>query len=670
MFNKATEFLINHKRIIMPAADFLWLPFALWIAFSMRLGEWYQPVNQEQWWLFIVAPFAAYPIFVYMGIYRARVRFMESKAVWQIAQAMAWSVLVLALVILLVDSWIPRSVIFIYWFTGTAVIGGSRMAVRWLISKLAVVSANQKRVLIYGAGCAGNQLAAALKHDSEILPLGYLDDDLNQSGKEASGLRVYPPEMLGKLIQSKKIDKVLIAIPSATISQRAKIIERLAQFPVKAMILPGLSELAQGKVQINDLREIRVDDCLEREIVPPVPLLLVSCIQGKSVMITGAGGSIGSELCRQILKWTPKRIVLFERSEPALYRIKMELIRMLEKGAPVTLSSSESKSRREVEIVDVLGSVLHQKHLEKVCKTYGIQTIYHAAAYKHVPMVESHPVEAVHNNIMGTYRTAMAALVSGVDTFVMISTDKAVRPTNIMGATKRVGELILQALNVFQSSGIEEGPPQLASSKTKLCMVRFGNVLGSSGSVVPLFQEQIRNGGPITVTHEEIIRYFMTIPEAAQLVIQAGAMARGGDVFVLDMGKPVKIMDLAKRMIQLAGMKIKDEKSDEGDIEIKIVGLRPGEKLYEELLIGDNVTTTSHPKIMRAEEESMPWSEVEKLLQSLELASMEYDYEQIKVLLQMAVKGYVPQPSVVREEQKKVVNIAFDLNKYAEPIVR
>ena len=660
MNNKAMGILVNYKRVIMPMADLLFLPLALWLAFSLRLGELYQPI-EEQWWLFIAAPLVAYPIFVHMGLYRAMVRFMESRAFWQIVQAMSLSVLLLALVILLADLWIPRSTILIYWLTGTAMVGGSRMAMRWIIPRFSNYPNDKKRILIYGAGGAGIQLAAALRHSSEFLPLGFLDDDPKKIGNEIGGLKVHNSEALEKLIPLKRVEEVLIATPSATISQRRNIIDRVSLYPVNARILPGLAELAQGRIRVEDLREIKLEDCLGREIVPPDLIMLASCIRGKSVMVTGAGGSIGSELCRQILKLVPKRIVLFERSESALYEIKKELDAMLAKNVSVSLLPSRYESD-EVEIVDILGSVLHQRHLEKVCKAYGVQTIYHAAAYKHVPMVEYNPVEAVHNNIFGTHRVAMAAMASNVSTFVMISTDKAVRPTNIMGATKRFGELILQGLSVSKPYEIVTGYHQLPTVKTKFCIVRFGNVLGSSGSVVPLFQEQIKKGGPITVTDENIIRYFMTIPEAAQLVLQAGAMARGGDVFVLDMGDPVRIIDLAKRMIQLAGMKLKDAKSPEGDIEIKVIGMRPGEKLYEELLIGNNVTTTEHQKIMRAEEEQISWKEIERLLQSLMNASMNYDCDQIKILLQRAVKGYIPRKMVVGEEQKKVANSDFNLN--------
>lgn len=653
MFNKTIGFLMNHKRVVMPAADFLLLPLALWIAFSMRLGEWYQPTG-DQWWLFMAAPATAFPIFVRLGLYRAVVRFMEYRALLQIVQGVSLSVLLLATVILLSGIWVPRSVILIYWFTCAAAVGGSRMVARWAIARSTVAPDDQKRVLIYGAGGAGVQLAAALRHGTEFVPLGFLDDDPKKVGKEYGGLTVYRPEVLEKLIESERVEEVLVATPSATNSQRRKIVDRLAHFPIGTRILPGVAELAKGIVQVEDLREVKLEDVLGREIVPPDPVLLASCIRGKSVMITGAGGSIGSELCRQVLKLKPTRIVLFERAETALYKIKKELLEMLKKEASVPpLSSVETG--REVEIVDILGSVLHQEHLEKVCKTYDVQAIYHAAAYKHVPMMECHPVEAVYNNIFGSYRAAMAALNSGVSTFVLISSDKAVRPTNVMGATKRFGELILQGLSVSHPYEIGKAVCQLPSSKTKFSMVRFGNVLGSSGSVVPLFQEQIKIGGPITVTHEKIIRYFMTIPEAAQLVIQAGGMARGGDVFVLDMGEPVKIIDLAKRMIRLAGMKLKGEESAEGDIEIKIVGLRPGEKLYEELLIGDNVTSTSHPKIKRAEEELLPWEEVEGLLRSLKVASKDYKFDRIRTLLQRAVKDYMPQ-------QNNVVVLDVDIN--------
>ena len=483
-----------------------------------------------------------------------------------------------------------------------------------------------KNVVIYGAGSAGVQLAAALDHGREFKPVAFIDDDATLHRQKVNGLRIYPLSSLSYLIERHKLAYVLLAIPSATRSRKGEIIALLEPYAVHVMSMPGLSDIAQGKVKVDTLQEVDIADLLGRDSVPPDTLLLSANITGKVVMVTGAGGSIGSELCRQIMQLQPTLLVLFERCEYALYAIEKELQQQCTK-----INSGEN-----LKIISVLGSVTNAGRIERVCKSFAVQTIYHTAAYKHVPMVERNPGESVWNNIFGTLNTAKAAISAGVETFVLISTDKAVRPTNTMGATKRFAELVLQALS------------QDANNKhqTRFTMVRFGNVLDSSGSVVPLFREQIARGGPVTVTDKRVIRYFMTIPEAAQLVIQAGAMGLGGDVFVLDMGEPIRIYDLARRMIHLSGLEVKDEKRPNGEIEINFIGLRPGEKLYEELLIGDKVSDTSHKRIMRAEEQVIPWAELETLLGTLKSATINEDFERVRSVLKYAVTGYAPQCEV------------------------
>jgi FlaA1/EpsC-like NDP-sugar epimerase len=469
--------------------------------------------------------------------------------------------------------------------------------------------------VIYGAGSAGVQLASALVHGGEFKTVAFIDDNPVLHKQKINGIKICPLDSLSYLMEHHHVANVLLAIPSASRVRIREIIELLEPYAVHVLSMPSVSDIAQGRVTFDTLQEVDIADLLGRDPVEPVTALLQANVTNKVVMVTGAGGSIGSELCRQILQLQPRKLVLFEQNEYALYAIEKEL------------------QQRNITVLPVLGSVTNAIRVEKVCQTFGVQTIYHAAAYKHVPMVEKNPAEAVWNNILGTLHTAQAAIDTGVETFVLISTDKAVRPTNTMGATKRFAELILQALSNNADT----------AQKTRFTMVRFGNVLGSSGSVVPLFREQIAKGGPVTVTDKRIIRYFMTIPEASQLVIQAGAMGQGGDVFVLDMGEPIRIVDLAKRMIHLSGLQIKDDTHPDGDIEIQFTGLRAGEKLYEELLIGDNVSKTSHPRIMRAEETMIPWSELELMLHALEQATKNDNFEQMRVVLQQAVAGFKPQ---------------------------
>ena len=619
----------QHKAIILISADIFFIVFALWAALSLRWGELYIPKG-DQWYLFAVAPFIAIPIFIKLGLYRAIIRYIEIKALWTIIQATSLYALVFAFVLFeSAIKVIPRTVPPLNWLLIMLLIGSSRFFARWWLGetyfRLSGIRGSadiyKKNVVIYGAGSAGVQLASALAHGREFKVVAFIDDDKSLHKRKVNGLRIYALSSLGYLIDRYQISDVLLAMPSVKRSRISELIHLLEPYALHVLSMPGLSDIAQGKVTVDALQEVDIADLLGRDCVAPDQSLMEASISGKVVMVTGAGGSIGSELCRQIIQLQPATLILFEVSEFGLYAIEKELLYLLTKINPI----------KPIDIITLLGSVTDANRLEKICTLYKVQTIYHAAAYKHVPMVEKNPGEAVWNNIFGTLKTAQAAINANVELFVLISTDKAVRPTNTMGATKRFAELILQALSLDKKHN------------TRFTMVRFGNVLGSSGSVVPLFREQIARGGPITITDARIIRYFMTIPEASQLVIQAGSLGQGGDVFVLDMGEPIRILDLAKRMIHLSGLEIKDDAHPEGEIAISYTGLRPGEKLYEELLIGDNVSDTLHPRIMRAEELIIPWEELEKLLDSLAKATTNDDYEQVRSILMNAVSGFAPQ---------------------------
>ena len=512
----------------------------------------------------------------------------------------------------------PIRVGVVFWAFSLILVVGGRLGARMFLSRR---NANREAVIIYGAGSGGAQLVSALVSGDDYLPVAIVDDKTELHGKRIHGLRVHSPERLEQLVTERGATGVLLAIPSASRRHRRQVLQRLSEFPVHVQTMPAIRDIVSGKARLDDIRDVDVEDLLGRNPVPPNPELMDACIKGKVVMVTGAGGSIGSELCYQILKLAPKRLVLFELSESALYSIERKIRR------------HAKKKGIDCDIVALLGSVHHEHRVREVIKTFGVKTVYHAAAYKHVPIVEHNVFEGIHNNVFGTLYAARAAIDGGAESFVLISTDKAVNPSNVMGATKRFAELILQALN-SKSNG------------TKFSMVRFGNVLESSGSVVPLFKEQIRKGGPVTVTHRDIIRYFMTIPEAAQLVIQAGSMATGGDVFVLDMGEPVRILDLAHRMINLMGMTVRDAEHPDGDIEIQFVGLRPAEKLYEELLIGSNVAGTGHPRIMRADEDCLTAETLSNLLDELRQASQDLDYEKARTVLLTAVKEYDPKNGI------------------------
>lgn len=612
------------KRILVASLDVGLLWFSLWAAYSLWYGGFYQPLI-GQLWLFAIAPMLAVPVFAHFGLYRAVIRYLGEQALLAVTRAVAISTLAWAALVwisgLAGGTHIPLSVVLNYWVLATVTIVGSRLLVREFIWRPVRNRFKGNNVLVYGAGEAGVQLVKALWHTQELFPIAFIDDDARMHDREVAGLNVFPLSRLGEVIERYGIKEILLALPSASRARRSEIIGRLQKHHVHARVLPSVSEIAQGKISIRDLREVEVEDLLGRDSVPPDATLLNRNIRGKSVLVTGAGGSIGAELCRQLVRLQPKRLILLDSSEYALYQIDRQL--------------REARWDSAVKINPVLGSVLNTGLVEHLLSEHEVQTVYHAAAYKHVPLMESNEFEGVTNNVFGTLAMAEASMRHGVETFVLISTDKAVRPANMMGASKRLAELILQALHDRMQLVLSEGEKVIPV----FCMVRFGNVLDSSGSVIPLFREQIRNGGPVTVTHPNVTRYFMSIPEAAQLVLQAGALAKGGDVFVLDMGEPVRILDLARQMIRLSGLEVLDEEHPEGDIRIEFNGLRAGEKLYEELLIGNNPIGTSHPKIMRAEEEMMSWPQVQVLLDGIRAATGEFDVDQLRSMVMDAASG-------------------------------
>jgi len=595
--------------------DAVFILTSFWAAMFIRLDSLSSVYNADNWLLVsLVIPVSVF-IFVKLGLYRAVLRYVGINALGAVVGGITASCFTLIGLSFFLSIPIPRTVPIIFVSFSILLVGGSRIIVRALVSK---VSASKRRpVIIYGAGSAGRQLATALRHGPEYRVVAFVDDDRTKQGSQIEGHLVHAVDDLESIIRHENVEKVLLALPSTSRARRNRILQKLEVYSVKVQTIPGMADVVAGAVNVDQVKDVDVEDLLGRDPVSPKKALLHADIKEKVVMVTGAGGSIGSELCRQIVRNGPTKLVLFELSEFALYSIEKELSQYVEeRSLPIS-------------VIPIMGSVQKQNRLETVMSAFGVQTVYHAAAYKHVPLVEHNVVEGVRNNIFGTLYTAQAAIKTKVETFVLVSTDKAVRPTNVMGTTKRMSELVLQALADTQSD-------------TRFCMVRFGNVLGSSGSVVPLFRKQIRKGGPVTLTHQDITRYFMTIPEAAQLVIQAGAMGMGGDVFVLDMGDPVKIKDLATKMIHLSGFTVKDEKEPEGDIEIKCTGLRPGEKLYEELLIGDNVEGTTHERIMTAHESKLDWRELEVILNSLDKACHNFEHERIRDILLKAPTGFAP----------------------------
>ncbi len=625
------------KRSIALGADALVCAITVWVAFNLRLESWTE-WSPAHFTAFVGSVAFALPLFIVFGLYRAIFRYAGLPALMTVLKAVTLYAVIYCFAFSVVGvPGVPRTVGILQPLLLLMGVTLSRAFVRyWLgdIYQSIVGKEDSPRVMIYGAGSAGRQLAAALKTSPELVVVGLLDDDARLHKQVLNGLKIYNPTNLLALVAKLRVTQVFLAIPSVSRARRNEILELVRAANVQVRTLPGVLELAQGKVQVSDLKELDIEDLLGRDTVPPNPLMLAKNITGKVVMVTGAGGSIGSELCRQIVKAGPAVLLLVELTEFALYAIEQELQSVVldEQGGDV----------RSVRLVPLLANVRDARRMDEILRTWKPHTVYHAAAYKHVPMVEHNPAEGVKNNVLGTLNTAQLAAVHGVKDFVLISTDKAVRPTNVMGTSKRLAEMVLQA-----QAAVMQGQVQGQGSKTRFSMVRFGNVLGSSGSVVPLFRKQIKDGGPITLTDERITRYFMTIPEAAQLVIQAGAMASGGDVFVLDMGEPVKIIDLAKRMVELSGLALKDEVNPNGDIEIAVTGLRPGEKLYEELLIGDNPLPTSHPRIMKAHEDFLPWDELRAKLGSLRLALDANDVPLIRALLKDLVPGYQPDGEVV-----------------------
>lgn len=640
----------RYKRLLQVTTDVLLVWGALWLAFVVRLGseELVHPFGGHAW-LFAVAPLLSIPLFIRFGMYRAVMRYFGNDALITIVKAVTLSALLLALVVYWyrdAPEVVPRSLVFNYWWLSLVLIGGLRLVMRqyfmgdWFTAAQQVPFVNADnglpKVAVYGAGAAGNQLVAALRMGRAMRPVAFIDDDDSIATRVIAGLQVYKPKHIQQMIDETGAQEILLAIPSSSRARRREVLEFLEPFPLHVRSVPGFMDLASGRVKVDDIQEVDIADLLGRDAVAPQQALFERCIRGQVVMVTGAGGSIGSELCRQILSRGPTTLLLFEHSEYNLYSIQTELENRIQcESLPLKL-------------VPILGSIRNPGRLLDVMRTWGVKTVYHAAAYKHVPIVEHNVAEGVLNNVLGTLQTAQSAVQAGVEHFVLISTDKAVRPTNVMGSTKRLAEMTLQALSC------EPAPLLLGEkftvhqvNKTRFTMVRFGNVLGSSGSVIPLFREQIKRGGPVTVTHPNITRYFMTIPEAAQLVIQAGSMGQGGDVFVLDMGQPVKIAELAEKMVHLSGLTVRSRQNPHGDIAIEFTGLRPGEKLYEELLIGDNVSPTEHPMIMRANEEHLSWEAFKSVLSALLEAVEQDDYVRVRELLRDTVSGYTPECEIV-----------------------
>jgi len=611
------------KRALALLVDSCFCILTIWLAYCFRLNEW-TVLTGVQWLPVFVSLCMALPIFIVMGMYRAIFRYAGLAAFIAVLKAIAiYGVAFMTIFTALSVPGVPRTVGILQPFLLLIGIGLSRLGIRYWLGDAYQRILNKNtvaKVLIYGAGSAGRQLAGALTNSAELNVVGYLDDDPRLKGGIMGGLPIYDPSDLPVLAETLGVHNVLLALPSASRQRRNEILEHIRTARVNVRTLPDLTALAQGRIAVSDIRELEIEDLLGREAVAPRQALLDKAMRNKVVMVTGAGGSIGGELCRQILRNNPSSLILVDQNEFALYNIHAELQKL-----------AELYKHENLQIVPILCSVRDQDRIEHIMQSWRPQTLYHAAAYKHVPLVEHNAVEGIKNNVMGTLVTARAANKNGVSNFVLISTDKAVRPTNVMGASKRLAEMVLQAL------AAESTTDRL---QTNFSMVRFGNVLGSSGSVVPLFRQQIKEGGPVTLTHPDITRYFMTISEASQLVIQAGAMAEGGDVFLLDMGEPVRIADLARKMVELSGLTVRDEDNAEGDIELSVTGLRPGEKLYEELLIGDNPETTEHPRIMKAREDFLFWPELSKKLTSLNVVLDRNDMTAARSMLAELVSGY------------------------------
>jgi len=624
-FDLATSMLTlsrTIKRLIVVLVDICICVLTVWIAFYLRLGE-FIPFSRLPFLSVGLSIFIALPIFIFSGLYRAIFRYSGYSALSSVIWAVAIYTIIYSTIFTVMGvPNVPRTIGIIQPGLLLFFIGASRVfAHLWLSEQYRNITKSvvRSRMLIYGAGATGRQLVAAMLLSKEIQIAGFLDDDNRLHGHVLNGLKIYNPAHLDDLVPALKVSDVLLAMPNISRKRRSKILDGIRKVPVAVRAMPSMTDIAQGKIGVSDLRELDIYDLLGREPVAPNDALLAKDIRSKVIMVTGAGGSIGSELCRQIINVSPRALLLIDHSEFALYKIHEEL---------------KSKHLGDITLVPMLASVHDLERMREIMVTWNPNTIYHSAAYKHVPLVEHNVTEGMKNNVLGTLRTAQAAAETGVSSFVLISTDKAVRPTNIMGASKRLAEMILQALAT-------------ETSATKFSMVRFGNVLGSSGSVVPKFRQQIQTGGPITVTDPRIVRYFMTIREASQLVIQAGAMAQGGDVFVLDMGEPIKIIELARRMVELSGLSVKDNSNSDGDIEVKTTGLRPGEKLYEELLIGNNTEATLHPKIIKADENFIPWRDLQDHLSAIERALRSNDVNLLREIIEELVTDFKPDDEIV-----------------------
>ncbi|MFP6839654.1 MAG: nucleoside-diphosphate sugar epimerase/dehydratase [Pseudohongiellaceae bacterium] len=624
------------KQSLMMVADSVMIVAALALSFVL-LGKDFFSQDQRFYFYLAIATTLSILVFARIGLYRALVLYMGLQSGFLILQGVTIATCMLAVSYFFSQTPLSSdfSILPIFWMIALLFIGGSRFVSKIFLQSLVQNFRPKEPVIIYGAGSSGMQLVVALQNGDQYLPVAFVDDSHTMLGSTVHGIRVYSPNSLYELIESYSVRQILLAIPSATHTERKVILNRLEHLPVHVKTVPDLFDMVSGKVNVDQVRDIDIEDLLGRDIVPPNPELLGACINGQSVMVTGAAGSIGSELCRLIININPRRLILLDSFEYGLYEIENELREELK----------DIENGEKIEIVALLGSVCNRVQMESAIQSFSVDTVYHVAAYKQVPMVEKNIVEGVQNNIFGTLISAQVAERYEVKNFVLISTDKAVRPTNFMGATKRFAEQVLQAIARGECT-------------TRFSIVRFGNVLGSSGSVVPLFRKQISSGGPVTVTHPEVTRYFMTVQEAAQLVIQAGSMATGGDVFVLDMNEPIRIVDLAKKMVHLMGYDIKDENSYRGDIAIEYTGLRPGEKLHEELMIGESVTGTEHPKIVRAEEETLSWEALQKLLDRLRKACSNIDLQEIRTVLIEAVDGFEP--------KEEVSDPLWDINKSME----
>lgn len=629
------------KQVVVIAVDLAAAWAACWLAFTLRLEVWHWP-SRDQLWFYAAVPLLFIPIFIRFGLYRAIFRYSGMATMRTLLKAsIFYGVALAALVFLTFPAGVPRSVAILQPILFLGLVSNSRAWARVWLARSGRPD-HRHRLLIYGAGSAGVQTAAAVANGEEFVLLGFVDDDESKVGRHINGVRVFGSNEVESLVHRLEITDILLAVPSLSFGRRQQIISQLRPLPLHIRTLPGMADLASGRVTLNDIRELDLEDLLGREPVPPNPALLARDLAGKVVLVTGAGGSIGSELCRQILAERPAKLVLVDHSEFALYGIEHEL-------EVLSTRADDPATGGRSEVVALLANVRDYRRMSDIFRTYRPHTVYHAAAYKHVPMVEHNPCEGIANNVFGTLNVARSAVENETSSFVLISTDKAVRPTNVMGASKRVAELILQALaeQTMVRFDVESQVASVSRNRTRFTMVRFGNVLGSSGSVVPLFRQQIQDGGPITLTHPDVTRYFMSIPEAAQLVLQAGAMSEGGEVFVLDMGEPVKIAELARRMVELSGLTVRDGQRPDGDIDIMVTGLRPGEKLFEELLIGDNPSPTAHPRIMMARERFADWAELRRKLSDLQHVTDCNDVAAVLALLKDLVVGYQPAGKIV-----------------------